>query len=268
MKRGFLLKTVVIIVFCNVMVSCEGQDESPPPELPGTNLLGDFWFGYYKEDPVTNPEDPGIGLLYMKIPESGNFDGELYFSRTGCTSGIDIGRVTGTAENEDLDGSWSGNVDGRNVGGPYTGQLVGQQQYQGTYINAGGKVEIECSEDFVYFVAPKGTWLLNSFGNNETLNITVDTDSDPIVLSWNGNNQPGLIYNVVIIDAECLDENLELEECLVWSGLTTTNSIVYGEGIDDTPADELIIGRSYLAVITCVNSSGEATVSNNIIFVR
>lgn len=269
MKRRFLLKTIAVIVLCNTMISCEGQDEIQPPELPDTNLLGDFWFGAYQEDPLTNPEDPVPGFLYMKIPESGSFDGELYFSFDGCTSGVDKGRASGTVADGNLDGSWSGNVDGRSVGGTYAGQLVNAERYEGTYTNAGGKLEIVCNEDDSIFVAPNGTWNLQKLGNNEALNIMVDTSVDPISVIWETTSNEVLFYNIVFTDAVCLEQNLDLELCLMWSAFSANNSFVYGESlIDNVPAKPLIPGQSYLAAITCINQEGEATASSNIIFVR
>ncbi len=269
MKRKVLFVISVVVSFFTVVISCDSEGEVPPGPLTDTDLLNDFWFGSYQEDALTNPEDPLPGFIYLQIPETGNFDGELYFSYSGCDGGVDLGRVSGTVANGNLDGSWSGNVDGENVGGSYTGELINEERYQGIYTNAGGKVEIECDEDFSYFVAPNGTWFLNKSGNNKSLDISVDTNSDPIALTWKGGNQSDIVYNVVFVDAECLEQNLDLEECLMWSGITTTNSIVYGQGIGETvPAERLVLGRSYLASITCVNSSGEATVSSNIIFIR
>ncbi|MFS4491793.1 hypothetical protein [Maribacter sp. 2308TA10-17] len=65
-----------------------------------------------------------------------------------------------------------------------------------------------------------------------------------------------------------MESNLDIQDCLMWSGISTTNSIVYGQGIlDDVPARPLVLGKTYLAVITCFNASGEATVSSNITFV-
>ncbi len=270
MKRKSFLVLPFIVLIGMLMTSCPSDNnEGVSPPLPNPDLLNEFWFGYYQEDALTNPEDPLPGFIYLKIPQSGGFEGELYFSYSGCAGGLDLGRVTGTVSGGNLDGTWQGNVDGKNVGGNYTGQLVVEERYEGTYTNQGGKVEIECDSDFSYFVAPNGTWFLQKTGNNEALNITVDTSSEPMALGWDSGNNSGLFYSVVFMDAECLEQNLDLEECLMWSGVSATNSIVYGEGIADTvPARRLVLGKSYLASITCINSEGEATVSSNIIFVR
>ena len=271
MKRKSPMVLPCIILLSMLMTSCPSDNnEGVPPTLPpDPNLLNEFWFGYRQEDPLTNPEDPGTGFIYLRIPESGSFEGELYFSYSGCVEGVDIGRADGIVNNESLTGSWQGNVDGKNVGGDYMGQLVNDGAYQGTYTNTGGKIEVVCDSDFSYFIAPNGTWSLQRTGNNEALNLTVDTDSDPLVLAWDGGADSGLFYSVVFVDAECLEQNLDLEECLMWSGVSTTNSIVYGQGIADiVPARRLVLGKSYLASITCINSEGEATVSSNIIFTR
>ncbi|TMM59043.1 hypothetical protein FEE95_06310 [Maribacter algarum] len=269
MKKKTIFKMLFIPLVTLATISCDDTEGELVAPLPNPELLTDFWFGYYQEDPLTNPEDPLAGFIYLKIPDSGNFEGELYFSYSGCEGGVDIGRVTGTASNGNLDGTWSGNADGKNVGGDYLGQLVGDEMYQGTYINDAGKVEIVCDEDFSYYVASNGTWTLQKTGNNEELNATVNKDSDPIALNWDAGNGSGLTYSVVFIDAECLEQNLDLEECLMWSGISTSNSIIYGEGIGETiPAQRLVSGNSYIASITCINTSGEVTASSNITFVR
>lgn len=275
MKNRYSIIPFLLVLLCFVNISCgSDQDESTTPEgstpLPDSDLLSDFWFGYYQEDPLTNPEDPLPGFIYLKVPESGDFEGELYFSYSGCKGGIDIGRVEGTVANENLVGTWAGNVDNESVGGNYTGQLVNVSLYEGTYTNAGGKVEIECDDsDLSYFVAPNGTWYIQETGNNDTLDIVVNTSTNPISLNWNASNTPGVIYSVVFIDAECLSGNLSLEQCLMWNGLSASNSIVYGFGINDTvPALPLVSGKTYVASITGVNSNtGLATASSNLIFV-
>lgn len=269
MKKKTIFKMLFITLVTMSTISCDDNEGEIVNPIPDSDLLTDFWFGYYQEDPLTNPEDPLPGFIYLRIPESGNFEGELYFSYSGCEGGVDIGRLTGTVSNGNLDGTWSGNVDGKNVGGNYVGELINASIYQGTYTNTAGKVEIVCDEDFSYFVAPNGTWAIQKTGNNEELNATVDTNSDPIALNWDAGNGSGLIYSVVFIDAECLEQNLDLEECLMWSGISLTNSIVYGQGIgEEVPAERLVTGQTYIATITCINSSGEATASSNITFVR
>ncbi len=269
MKRKSIFATLFVIVLTTFMISCEDNEGKTPTPLPNANLLTDFWFGYYQEDALTNPEDPLPGFIYLQVPVSGNFEGELFFSYSGCATGVDIGRVIGTAANGNLDGTWLGNVDGENVGGNYLGQLVGNGIYQGSYTNDDGKVEIVCDADFSYFVAPNGTWFLQKTGNNETLDVIAVADTDPITLNWNTGSGAGLAYSVVVIDAACLEQDLDLEECLMWSGISTTNSIVYGEGVGETvPAQGLVSGNTYLASVTCINSSGQATASSNITFVR
>lgn len=260
---------LLLVLFYSITFSCSSndKDEQNPPD---TDLLSDFWFGYYQEDATTNPEDPLPGFIYLKIPESGNFEGELYFSYAGCKGGIDIGRVEGTVANENLDGTWTGNVDNMSVGGGYLGQLVNANRYEGTYTNTGGKIEIECDDsDLSYFVAPNGTWFVQKTDNNDNLNIEVDTNTAPISLSWNASNQSNLIYSVVFIDAECLNGNLNLGQCLMWNGLSTTNSILYGQGINNNvPALQLVADKTYLVAITCINAlTGQATASSNVTFI-
>lgn len=238
---------------------------------PNIELLDDFWFGYYQEDVTTNPEDARPGFLYLKIPESGEFEGELYFSFSGCETGVDVGRIRGNSVGKNLNGLWTGTVDNIAVGGNYIGNLVTDNSYEGTYTNEQGKVKIECDSEFSYYVAPNGTFLLQKTGDNNELEIEVNTEVDPISLSWKDTNnlKDDVLYDVVFIDAECLDDNLNLEECLMWSGISTTNSIIYGEGINETvPAKRLITGKTYIGSITCINIvTREVEASSNVRFV-
>lgn len=269
MKKTSFFAILFSLALSVFMISCTDNDTEPTPQQPEATLLSDFWFGYYQEDVLSNPEDPLPGFIYLQIPESGTFDGELYFSYSGCAGGIDLGRVRGIAFDGDLDGAWEGNVDGIDVGGNYSGQLVNAERYEGTYTNATGKVEIECDPDFSYFVAPNGTWSLQKSGNNEALNISVDTSAIPLSISWDSTTNEVLFYSIVFADAECLEQNLNLEQCLMWSAVSISNSLVYGQSLlDNVPAEPLIVGQSYLASISCINASGEVTVSSNIIFVR
>jgi len=274
MKRKILLATLLLTGLSLIFNSCNKSEPDGPsspttPTTPEASLLSSFWFGYYQEDAVTNPEDPLPGFIYLNIPDSGSFDGELFFSYSGCEGGVDVGRATGTAGEGSLVGTWQGTVDGRSVGGEYTGQLKNGRTIEGAYSNEEGKVEIVCDPDFSYFVAPRGSLFLENTGSNQALNILVDTESNPVSLTWNGASGVGVLYNVVFIDAECLQDKVSVRDCLMWSGVSTSSSIVYGEGItDDVPAEPLVSGKTYLASITCINSEGQALASSNITFVK
>jgi len=283
MKRIFftlLLASALIIVLDSC--SDSGTDEIPiipnpdsqdPPDMTDNpqvdpDLLSDFWFGYRFESPLTNPEDPGVGFVYAKIPETGEFEGELHFSWTGCTEGVDIGKVSGTVGNGTLTGTWSGVVDGRPVGGGYSGSLSENGiQYEGVYDNDGGKIEVVCDEDFTYYIAPDGTWFIQRTGKNDELNIIVETNQDPLLCSWDAvPNAVG--YNVIFIDADCLEEKLNIEECYMWDAETLDKSIRYGEALITTiDARPLVRGEAYLVTVTAFDSDLAPLATNNLTFI-
>lgn len=267
MKTPILLVSF-LLVFMN---SCNDSEDDNLDEMPMESELNpeffkDFWYGYYFENPLTNPEDPTPGFVYLQIPESGAFEGEMYFSFVGCDDTFDVGQVSGTVSANSLDGSWQGMVDGAAVGGNYTGELNAQgDEYNGTYTNANGKVEIVCNEDDSIFVAPDGTWFLGESDQNNELNIQVETTSTPLNASWNDING-AFIYLYVLVDAECLSNGGDLESCLMWSGNTLTPSFTYGQG-SEVPAKPLVSGGNYLLSISAVSATGTIVTSNNIAFV-
>lgn len=243
----------------------ESETETTAPD---PDLLTDFWFGYRYESPVTNPEDPEIGFVYMKIPDTGEFEGELHFSWNGCSEGVDVGKVTGTVGDGTLIGTWSGFVDGLAVGGSYSGNLNENGiQYEGVYDNEEGKIEVECDEDLTYYIAPDGTWFIQKNGRNEELDITVETDQNPLLCRWN-ELEGAIGYNVIFIDADCLDEKLNIEDCYMWDANTQENSVRFGEVLISTiAARPLVRGEAYLVTVTALNFDLEPMATNNITFV-
>ncbi len=240
-------------------------DPTDPTDPTNPALFNDFWYGYYFENPLTNPEDPTPGFVYLQIPEAGAFEGEMYFSFVGCDDTFDVGRVTGNANGTNLAGTWSGTVDGTAVGGDYIGELnMAGDLYEGTYTNAIGKVEIECTQDDSIFVAPDGTWFLGKGDENAALNIMVDAAANPLTASWDAPAGT-FIYLYVVVDAACLEENLDLETCLMWSGNTQNSSFIYGEG-SEVPAKPLIAGSTYLLSVAAVSDTSELVASSNLLF--
>jgi len=251
MKNTAMLLKIFIGLMLVVVTACSTNDEGDDPivnpitPIPVVSDL--FWYGYYSENPLTNPEDPTPGFVYLQIPETGAFEGEMYFSFEGCDDTFDVGSVNGTVSENNLSGNWQGNVDGVTVGGDYVGTLNSNgTEYSGTFTNAAGKVEIECNSSDSIFVAPDGTWFLGKGDENE-LDITLDVDVDPITATWSNVNGV-FIYLYVIVDTECLEEGKTLEECLMWSGRTLDNNFEYG---DDTtvPAKPLQEGKTYLVSV-------------------
>lgn len=277
MKKNRYVTALLFTVFCLINISCSNDDsdgngtmEEVTTDLtPDTDLLSDFWFGSYEEDVITNPEDPTPGFIYLKIPASDKFEGELHFSFSGCESGVDLGRIEGDVTGTTLSGSWAGDVDNIPVGGNYSGSLVTNERYEGIYTNSGGKIKVECEDEFSYYVAPNGTWFLQKVDDNDELDIQITTINNQVSFTWNSSTNNDVIYNIVFVDASCLDSNLNIEECTMWSGVSITNSFIYGSGIVETvPAKRLIYGQTYISIITGIDIvTRKAISSSNIRFV-
>lgn len=228
-------KLIIFVVFIFLGFSTYSQDSS-------------FWFGYYQEDAGNNPEDPTIGMVYLHLPGNGRFIGELIFSYQGCTGGMQSGRVSGQVTGPSIMGNWSGSVDGVGVGGSYTGTLgADQKHYTGTYTNSAGKQKIEC-EGLRYFVAAKGTWQV--YGSRTSTDMEIEVSNEPEndvpFFSWTDYDDLDY-YRFVVIDMECLEEEQDLEKCMMWNGEYVFSQVAYGEEYAELPqAKRLVKGKSYL----------------------
>lgn len=256
------MKFIYLLLVILSVAACESVEEpittNPDPNAEPTTL----WFGYYQEDALNNPEDPLSGILYLNIPDNGTFEGELFFSYVGCDDGFDAGVAQGTVNGQSIQGSWEGTVDGRAVGGDYTGQLSADQTtYSGTYTNANGKLEIECDVDFTYYVAALGSWRIFRSDVDNSLDITAIVNGDDVNFSWSGINNVG-IYRFVVIDRECLEEQRDLEACLVWGGESSLTDINYGQG-GDVPAQRLIKGKDYIINVLAISNTGQVIASSS-----
>ena len=74
--------------------------------------LTGLYVGYYQEDPITNPEDPTPGSIYLSLPAGDSaFSGSMFFTYVGCQS-ENLGTIAGTKAGPSLKGEWGGSVDG------------------------------------------------------------------------------------------------------------------------------------------------------------
>ena len=233
---------IVVVFFLTLNFSAYSQNNS-------------CWFGYYQEDAANNPEDPMIGMVYLHLPGNGQFTGELIFSYQGCEGGMQSGRVSGQVEGSMISGNWSGSVDGIGVGGSYNGVLSSDEKsYSGTYTNSAGKKKIEC-QSLIYYVAGKGTWQVYGSKASTGLEIEVITEpeSDVPFFSWT-DFEDLEYYRFVIIDIECLEEEQDLEKCMMWNGEYVFAQLGYGEIYDDLPkAKSLQKGKTYLIQVLAFN---------------
>jgi hypothetical protein len=122
---------------------------------------GGAYIGFYLENPVTNPEDPVPGSLYLRLPAAdAAFSGEMFFTYVGCQSS-NVGNVSGRKSGRSLSGNWSGTVDEVAQRGAFTGSYdAANGYYTGTYTNAGGKQHRDLNPCIEYYIAPNGSWAL------------------------------------------------------------------------------------------------------------
>jgi hypothetical protein len=56
---------------------------------------GGLYIGYYHEDPISNPEDPVPGALYLSLPAGdSSFAGKMFFTYLGCQTSS-VGSISG-----------------------------------------------------------------------------------------------------------------------------------------------------------------------------
>ncbi len=239
-----MIKRVLLLVcFLSLFSARETQSSS-------------LWFGYYQEDAGNNPEDPMSGVVYLNIPNNGEFSGELIFSYQGCQGGMQRGRVAGQVNDNIITGNWSGTVDNVSVGGGYSGQMnEGRTSYSGVYNNAAGKKKIECY-GLSYYVAGKGTWQV--YGSSEPFNMSIDVSYEEGIPFFNWTDFDDLdAFRFVIVDTECLTEQQDLEECMVWNGEYVFTDLEYGMEDDDLPPSKpLIKGKNYLIHVLAYGDDG------------
>ncbi|MDH3711354.1 MAG: hypothetical protein OER04_15780 [Cyclobacteriaceae bacterium] len=136
--------------------------------------------------------------------------------------------------------------------------MIKGDRYSGTYTNGSGKQKITCGPGG-YYVAAKGTWLIRGLNDESELDISVLDDSDPIKFEW--TEIPDIqVYRFVVIDKECLEERLNLEECMMRAGESDWPDIEYGDG--DIPAKPLIRGKEYLFTIHAIGDQGVVATSS------
>lgn len=246
-----------------LLLIVHSNDTIPQESSPNT-----LWFGYYQEDRASNPEDPMPGMLYLNIPNDGTFEGELFFSYAGCDGTFDAGRISGSVANGKIQGNWQGNVDGKAVGGTYKGAYDNTNNtYKGTYTNAKGKQKIECDEMGGYYVAPKGTWMLQSTSTNADFCCGIDMDPDTGYSQFTWSEVANAaVYRYVIIDKDCLMEKMDLEACMVLFGESSWPDMVFNEG-DNQPIRPMIKGRSYIISLYAIGANGEVIKDGNMEFI-
>ncbi len=203
---------------------------TPTPTPSEASPPGGLYVGFYQEDREDNPEDPMPGSYYLALPEGdGDFSGAMSFSYIGCQD-KNGGTVAGRKAALGLAGDWTGTVDGREVGGPYTGSYdPAQERYWGTYENADGKVHIVVANCVEFHVASHGIWEMSLPGakDPETFDVTVEGER----VTWTPVDEAAwYLVSVFDVDAAMEGRQAIVGQEMVPAGMLAASTAAYGLG--------------------------------------
>ena len=167
-----LIISTIIVIF--VLISPYALTHSSAARLPGAAKNpelppGGLYVGYYQEDPLSNPEDPAQGTMYIRLDESSShFSGAMSFNYVECQT-ASIAVISGEKNTLSLLGKWSGVIDGSAQAGLITG-LYNRKKFNlgGAYTNTKGKQFRDIRPCIEYTVAPGGTWELFPVGTTKS----------------------------------------------------------------------------------------------------
>jgi hypothetical protein len=158
-------------------VACGSGGDSSGPASPGPQLApGGLYVGYDAEDPVTNPEDPTLGVLHLALPAGdAAFSGAMFFAEFGCQSS-DVGAIGGTRSGNALAGSWSSTLDGSPQSGGQSGHdTAASDVFSGTDGVAGAKQFRNPQPCISCTIVPGGTWELLAAGASVPARVVLGT---------------------------------------------------------------------------------------------
>jgi hypothetical protein len=216
------------------------------PQAAAQGAPGGAYIGYYQEDPVTNPEDPVPGALYLRVPAAdGAFSGDMFFTYIGCQSS-NLGRISGRKSGTSLSGNWSGTVDDLAQRGSFAGSYSAAAGYfTGTYTIAGGKQHRDLSPCIEYYIAPNGSWALFPVERNTPA--AFDIQVTPDGARWTRQRDAGESH-VTIFDAATLAA--PQGNAIVWQTIIESRS--NRVDLDDVP---LVSGRAYILAVTVIDET-------------
>ena len=88
------------------------------------------------------------------------------------------------------------------------------------------------------------------------IQITVDAQADQVSFEWTDFDYLD-VYRFVVVDKQCLEDEQDLEKCMVWNGEYGFSDIMYGEEFDDIPqAKPLELGKTYVMYVSAFNEDG------------
>ena len=238
MHRMIASATLILLA-----VSIPVVAQQPPSPSPGG-----VYVGAYLESPLSNPEDPVPGAIYLRLPAAdGAFSGEMFFTYIGCQSS-NVGRVSGRKAGASLSGNWSGTVDGLAQRGTFTGSYdTTNGSYAGTYTNAGGKQHRDLNPCIEYYISPDGGWALFPIERNFPAGFEIRVTPNAVRWTGQGETEASL---VAIFDAATLAA--PLGNAIVWQ--TVLESGAHMTSLRDVP---LVSGREYVAAVVVLGDSAD-----------
>jgi hypothetical protein len=215
-----------------------------------------LYVGYYQEDPLTNPEDPVPGTLYLTISGSKRSQfGAMSFAYVGCQSNS-IATLTGNSVSGHIMGKWHGDIDGTAQSGDYHGVYEPKNhQLSGTYTNSKGKQFLDLRPCIEYTIAPNGTWELFPVVRNPDMHFTVKVIGKTV--TWNAPTTAQFSL-LSIIDYE--NTKTTAQQAIVFQKIIPGNIGRY-----TVPANILISGRKYIVTITMNTQANKMLFSTSII---
>jgi hypothetical protein len=209
---------------------------------------GGAYIGYYQENPVTNPEDPVPGAIYLRLPGAdGAFSGEMFFTYVGCQSS-NVGRVSGRKSGSSLSGNWSGTVDEVAQRGAFSGSYdAASGVYTGTYTNAGGKQHRDLNPCIEYYIGPDGGWALFPIERNFPAGFEIRVT--PNAARWTRQEQAAGSL-VTIFDAAILAA--PQGNAIVWQ--TILDSGAHMTSLRDV---RLVSGREYVLSVVVLGETAD-----------
>lgn len=265
---SIIILALVPLVFA--FVNCSNSSDSGAPSDSNTAnggndpmaSLDSLYVGAYQEDSAANPEDPTSGVVYLNLPASGAFSGQMYFTYVGCQSS-NVGLISGTrvqnGANDTLNGSWKGTVDGTQQQGAFTGSRNNTAKaITGTYNVAGGKQSISIPNCIDYFIAPHGTFTLSAVGTVTPANLNLKADANGA--SWTVLDDAAYAL-VSIVDAQAALANSS-QAVLAQEVISGSDSSYAWTGMP------LTAGRRYIAVLLVLDSSATVIGRGSVAFVK
>jgi hypothetical protein len=236
-------RLLVAIGFYLLVTTTQVFAQGTPSAAPGGAYIG-----YYQENPITNPEDPVPGAIYLRLPAAdGAFAGEMFFTYVGCQSS-NLGGVSGRKSGASLSGNWSGTVDDRAQRGSFTGSYsTANGFYSGTYTNAGGKQHRDLNPCIEYYIGPDGSWALFPVERNLPAGFDIRVTANAVRWATQEGAEGSL---VTIFDAATLAASQG--NAIVWQTILESDS-----HMTSLRAARLVSGREYVVSVVVLGETAE-----------